>query len=180
EVTDNLHLAAELGASRVVTIAGRRNPLFPAPLELTWELGRQSIERCVEIAAGCQVLLCLEPIPYSFLSTGAEVRRMIEAIGSPWLRGLIDTANSHATEGVAAAAAGLGDLLAHVQFSDTFKGEFRHDPVGSCEIDFGAALEAIVGTGYAGPYVLELCCPEDPDGALQLSAERLRPLGFTL
>jgi deoxyribonuclease-4 len=179
EITANIQLAAELGATRVLVIAGRRNPLFPAPLDLTWELGRESLCTCLRAAAEHGVSLCLEPIPYSFISTGAEARRMIDDIGSSWLGGLIDTANSHATEGVESAALALGEKLRHVQLSDTVKGQLRHDELGRGEIDFPAAIAALRATGYDGPFVFELCEPADPAGSLRRSAEALRGMGLT-
>lgn len=178
EVVDNVRLAADLGGARVVTIAGRTNPLFPAPPELTWKLGRDSLGRCLQVAEELGTNLCLEPIPYSYISTGLDARRMIEEIGSPRLRALIDTANSHATEGVAAAVGAVGPLLDHVQLSDTVQGQFRHDPVGDGEIDFAAAAAAVRATGYDRPCVLELCYPTDPNGGLRRSVERLQQVGF--
>ncbi|MBI2322807.1 MAG: sugar phosphate isomerase/epimerase [Chloroflexi bacterium] len=178
EVVHNLRLASDLGARVVTTIAGRRNALFPAPLDLTWDLCRQSLLECLDTAAHVGVAIGLEPIMYSFISTGADARRMIEGIGSSWLRGLIDTANAHATEGVEAAVQAVGPYLAHVQISDTVKGQLRHDPVGDGEIDFWAAIAALRAVGYDGPCILELCHAADPDGGLRVSVQRLGEIGL--
>ncbi len=180
EVVENLRLAADLGARGVTTIAGRRNALFPAPLDQTWDLCGDSMRQCVKVAADVGVTVFLEPIMYSFISTGADIRRLIEEIGSPWLRGMVDTANSHSTEGVEPALEALGPYLGHVQFSDTVKGQLRHDPVGYGEIDFPAVKTALERVGFSGPCVLELCWIQDPDGGHKVSAERLSEIGFAL
>ena len=46
-------------------------------------------------------------------------------------------------------------------------------------IDFPAAVAALSGTGYDGPFVFELCEPADPSGSLRRSVEALRGMGFT-
>lgn len=180
EVVHNLRLAADLGARGVTTIAGRRNPLFPAPMDLTWELCRDSLDQCARAGGEVGATVFLEPIIYSFINTGAEVRRMIEEIGSPWLRGMMDTANSHSVEGVIPAVEAMGPYLGHVQFSDTVRGQLRHDPVGYGDIDFKAVEAVLEKVGFTGPCVLELCWAQDPDGSLRISSERLQEMGYTL
>jgi deoxyribonuclease-4 len=113
---------------------------------------------------------------YSFVSTGEDAKKMIDALGSPLLKGLIDTANSHSVEGVEKAAQALSGELAHVQLSDTVRGELRHDALGKGDIDFVGAFEAVRAAGFAGPMTLELCEPDDPEGSLRQSVERLRQL----
>jgi sugar phosphate isomerase/epimerase len=176
EVIANVRLAAELGAPNVVVSAGRRNPLFPAPLELAWDLATDSLGRCLKSAEQYGVTLCLEPLPYSFLDTGVAVRTMLDQVASPHLRAVLDTANSHSVEGVVAATQALAGHIAHVQMSDTIQGAFRHDAIGKGEIDFRTALQALAAARFEGPVILELCEPDDANRALADSLARIREL----
>jgi sugar phosphate isomerase/epimerase len=178
QVIANVRFAAEIGAPNVVVCAGRRNVLFPAPLDATWDLAIQGLDTCLQEAAKLDVTLCIEPLPYSFINTGADIVALLDRVDHPNLSGMIDTANCHTVEGVETAAAALAGRISHVQLSDTLANEFRHDAVGKGEIDFVSALDAIKRAGYDGPFVLELCEPDGPDSSLAESMTRLRELGL--
>jgi len=44
----------------------------------------------------------------------------------------------------------------HVHVSDSPKGQWRHDPIGSGEIDFAAIAALLRQRGYEGKIVLEI------------------------
>lgn len=177
-MVENICFAAEIGAPNVVVCAGRRNALFPAPLEATWDFAIEGLNTCLEVAARSGVTLCVEPLPYSFIKTGADIVALLDRVDHPNLSGMIDSANCHTVEGIATAAAALAGRISHVQLSDTITNEFRHDAIGKGEIDFPAAFDAIRKAGYDGPFILELCEPDDPDGSLTASMNRLRELAL--
>ncbi|MCX7962683.1 MAG: sugar phosphate isomerase/epimerase [Burkholderiales bacterium] len=121
--------------------------------------------RVAERAERAGVLYCVEPLAADqtpLINTLAEAAAVVEAVGSPALRTMLDTSAASRTEAEPLAA--LVDrwlprgMIAHVQVND----RNRRGP-GQGELRFAPLLAALVRHGYAGDIAVE---PFDyvPDG----------------
>jgi D-psicose/D-tagatose/L-ribulose 3-epimerase len=126
-------------------------------------------------AEGAGVVYCVEPLAppeTNFLTTLAEAARMVEAVGSPAVRAVLDTSAAGQAETLPVSA--LLDrwlptgLVAHVQLNDTN----RRGP-GEGRDRFAPVLATLARHGYRGAISVE---PFDcrPDGA----AAAARAIGY--
>ncbi|MDW8470146.1 MAG: TIM barrel protein [Burkholderiales bacterium] len=108
--------------------------------------------RVAERAERAGVLYCVEPLAADqtpLINTLAEAAAVVEAVGSPALRTMLDTSAASRTEAEPLAA--LVDrwlprgMIAHVQVND----RNRRGP-GQGELRFAPLLAALVRHGYAG------------------------------
>lgn len=71
----------------------------------------------------------------------------------------------------------LGQRIQLVHLSDAPPGQWRHDPIGTGAIDFGAIREALTGIDYTRGVVIEAISQNTlPD--LVASRERLDAMGW--
>ena len=69
----------------------------------------------------------------------------------------------------------LGDLTRIVHLSDAPSGQWRHDAIGSGDIDFAAILAHLDTIGFREPIVLEILA-DDPMAGLVDGSARLQDL----
>ena len=124
-------------------------------------------------AAG--VVYCIEPLAAretNFLNRLDEAAAMIDAIGSPAVRTMIDTCSAGVTESLP-----LPDLIArwlptglihHIQVNDT-----NHKAPGQGEVAFAPIFKALLDGGYDGAVAVEPFVYE-PDGR----AASARAIGY--
>ena len=118
-----LELASELEAQSVVMITGRRSPLIPGPESELRDLLSGQLDRLVGVAERLGVSLTLEPVPYGFLQTAAEVAAYIQETRSGDLGITFDCANSFfAGADLAAEVRAAGELVKLVHISDSWSG----------------------------------------------------------
>jgi hydroxypyruvate isomerase len=155
-----LTLASRLGAPRINVLAGRLVPDVPRKRQVAEVVSvlREAAARAV--AAG--VTIVLEPInhldiPGYVLSTAADARTVIEAVGSDRVRLLYDAYHAaRAGADPVAEAPAFVDVIDHVQYADH---PGRGAP-GTGEVELGRLLEALDAAGYTGLVGLEY----DPRG----------------
>jgi sugar phosphate isomerase/epimerase len=144
-------LCAELGGAYLVhgSPAQRRLPEDPAAAR-GWAM--DAFARAGAAAAKAGVTYCVEPLSRhetNFINTIAEAVALVEAIGSPGLRTMLDVSAAGLTEDTAPGA--LLDrflptgLIAHVQVND----RNRRGP-GQGADRFAPVLRALHRGGYAG------------------------------
>ena len=150
-------IAEVIGASGVITVTGRVNPLIaPARHDLeNWFA--DAFGRVVRAAQQAGVRLLLENIPMGVYPRAEQLIAFAESIDSPAVGICYDIANAHFIgEDAAAGLRQVRSRLGIVHLSDTGREAWRHDPVGqgSCDFaGFGAVLREI---GYAGSSMLEI------------------------
>ena len=91
--------AKELGANYITLCSGTRNPdnlWSPSEDNLSdgaWEDMRDTITRCTEIAADYGITLAIESEASNIISTPERARRIMDEVGMPNLKMILDCAN---------------------------------------------------------------------------------------
>lgn len=159
-------LCAELGGRVLVHGSPAQRQILPGddPAEAR-KRGVEAIARAAEHAAEAGLVYCLEALPpasTNFVNTIHEAAEIVNAVGSPALRTMIDTCAAAAAE--TESTPGLIErwvptrLIGHVQLNDrTGRGP------GQGNDDFAPVLRALMHTGYAHSVSIEPFIYE-PDG----------------
>ena len=150
-------IAETIGATAIVVVTGRVNPLIPpARADLEGWFG-EAFERVQRAAQPTGVRLLLENIPMGVYPRADQLIAFAERIDSPLVGVCYDIANAHFIgEDTAEGVRQIRSRLGIVHLSDTGRQAWRHDPVGqgSCDFaGFGATLREI---GYAQTSMLEI------------------------
>jgi len=161
-----LDLAAGLGARVMVHGSpAQRRPVDGQSHDDAWMRARDLFASLAPEAGARGLTYCLEPLapPENvFIETVAEAARMVEEIGHPAFRTMIDTSAASVREAEAVAALVRRwvptGLIGHVQLNDAN----RRGP-GEGRDRFAAVLSALRDTGYAGDIAIEPFIYE-PDG----------------
>jgi sugar phosphate isomerase/epimerase len=150
-------IAGTIGATGVITVTGRVNPLIPPARPDLEGWFQEAFERVLRAAEPAGVRLLLENIPMGVYPRADQLIAFADRIDSPSVGICYDIANAHFIG--EDTAEGLGQVrsrLGMVHLSDTGRQVWRHDPVGqgSCDFaSFGAALREI---GYRNTSMLEI------------------------
>ena len=156
-----LELAAALGSRWVTVLAGRRHALLPPPDDRLLTIVVDAFDRLVPVAERLGVRLLLENHPQSLTPTAADVASLLTAQGYPAVDALYDVANGVAAgEDPAGGVATLAPHLGLVHLSDTPAGAWRHDRVGSGDVDFDAIRAQLDACAFGGPAVVEVISDE--------------------
>lgn len=148
---------AELGATDVCVGSGRRHALLAKANDRLMEGFRPAFRAIVEEARRHGMGVGLENIPQGLLASAGAIRDFLDEEGHAGVSVIYDVANAVAigedpVEGLAA----LGSRVSVVHLSDSPLGQWRHDPIGSGEIDFAAIGRELRRQSYEGPVVLEI------------------------
>ena len=174
----NIELAADLGASFVVVIPGRRHALAPAPDEAAAAVLDRGLDRLLARAEDVGITIALENSPYGYLGRAADLIEIVDRWQSPRLRITYDVANALAIEDPADAVRRIGERLALAHVSDTWRGRWAHTSVGRGEVDFAGFAKALAETGFTGPTVYELVDGTDPEPRLPADLAALAAAGW--
>jgi len=171
-------IAAAIGASGVVTVTGRVNPLIaPARRDLESWFG-EAFGRVLRAAEPSGVRLLLENIPMGVFPRADQLIAFADSIGSPSVGICYDIANAHFIgEDAAAGLRKVRSRLSIVHLSDTGREAWRHDPVGRGSCDFAAFGAALTEIGYSGTSMLEIVA-DPPVEHIVASHRRLAALGW--
>jgi RpiB/LacA/LacB family sugar-phosphate isomerase len=170
-----IRLASKFNAA--VVIGGIRGRLSGTAAER----GRQragaveAIRECARFAADHQVRLLIEPInryETNFINSSAQGLALLEEVGNPELRLLLDTFHMNIEEpGIDAALQTAGDRLGYVHVADSN----RYAP-GQGHIDFLSVLHTLAEIGYEGPVTAEILPVPDDMTAMQQAGSFLTSL----
>ena len=167
--------AGELGARAICVNSGRRHPLLPAAnarLMLGFEA---AFARIVEAAREAGVGVWLENAPAGLLPDAEAMAGF--AARHAGVGVIYDVANAFAIgEDPAEGFARLGSLVEVVHFSDAPRGAWRHDPIGSGDIDFAAALAAAEAHAPRAAWLIEILSERPLEDAV-LGREKLARSG---
>ncbi|BAR60887.1 hypothetical protein NK6_7736 [Bradyrhizobium diazoefficiens] len=149
--------AAELGARWICVGSGRRHALLAKANDRLMVSFRDAFARIYDKAERAGVPVILENHPQGLLASAADITRFLDAEGYAGMPVIYDVANAVAigedpVEGLRA----LWPRLGIVHLSDSPKGQLRHDPIGSGEIDFAAIAALLRQRAYEGRIVLEI------------------------
>jgi deoxyribonuclease-4 len=171
--------AAEFGAPWVVVLAGRRHGLLPPPDGRLVEGFEREMDRLAPYAEKRGVRLLLEIHPQTLLPGAAALSGYVERAGHPNLDILYDVPNAIAAgEDPCAGLLRCRDHLAMVHLSDAPRGDWKHDPIGSGDVDFEAVHRQLAVIDFRGPVVLEVIAA---DAARRLAdgRDRLAAAGWS-
>ena len=166
-------LAAELDAAVILGGVRGRLGAIGGEGERRRAAAVEAIRICAATAVAAGVEVMLEPInryETDFVRTAEEGLRLIDDVGSPALRILLDCFHMNIEErDLAATIRTVGDRLGYVHLVDS-----NREAPGDGHINFREVFEALDDTGYGGPLVAEILpLPDD------LTAAR-RVAGFLL
>jgi sugar phosphate isomerase/epimerase len=179
QLAAEIELAADLGASYLVVIPGRRHALAPAPDAAARAVLNEGLGRLLHRATELGVTIALENSPYGYLGSSADLLGIVKAWDNPRLRVAYDVANALAQEDPASGVARLGEYLALAHVSDAWRTRWAHTSVGRGEVDFAAFAAALAAnTAFTGPTVYELVDGEDPAPRLAADLDALASAGW--
>ena len=174
----NIEFAADLGASFVVVIPGRRHGLAPAPDDAARAVLDRALDRLVPRAEALGITIALENSPYGYLGQATDLLAIVSRWRSPWLRITYDVANALAIEDPAEGVRRVGQYLALAHVSDTWRDRWAPTSVGRGEGDFAGFARALTEIGFDGPTVYELADGADPDPRLPADLTALAAAGW--
>ncbi|GGF04288.1 hypothetical protein GCM10011611_07110 [Aliidongia dinghuensis] len=149
--------AAELGARGICVGSGRRHALLARANLQLMEVFRPAFARIHAAAERCRLDVMLENHPQGLLADAATIDRFLHDEGYGSVQVIYDVANAFAIgEDPVAGLDRLWPRLGVIHLSDSPKGQWRHDPIGSGEIDFTAIANLLGQRGYTGAVVLEI------------------------
>ena len=145
-----------------------------------WQRSQESLAYLAGIAEGYGIEIALETSPkaYTCLTDSGKVTKMIDEIGSPALKGMIDTAVLGYSNETIQDAIGLlknGELIRHVHVGDGKPN--GHFILGEAELDLVSMMKALDEIRYPYALSLEILNPlyaECPEHAMQTSFEWLK------
>jgi len=154
--------ALEIG-SRAVIIGGIRGRLADAGDEYrrNFDNGLKAIRDCAEWTDKNHIPLLIEPInryETNWILTAADGRKILDEIGIPTVKLLLDTFHMNIEEKSSVQAVlDTGNRLGYVHFADNTR-----YPPGQGQTNFRDILNALYQIGYSGPIVTEaLPLPDD-------------------
>jgi len=174
-LTSILKLAARFKAP--VIIGGIRGKLIGEDTEKAEQRENtvKSLRRCAVIAADLGTHLLLEPInryETNFINNAQDGLRLIEDIGHPGVKLLLDTFHMNIEEAdPCATIRKVGSRLGYMHFADNN----RLAP-GQGHIDFPALLRALAEIGYSGFISAEILPIPDDATALKQTGQYLHSL----
>jgi L-ribulose-5-phosphate 3-epimerase len=173
-----IELAADLGASNLITVPGRVNPLLAPPMAQRIAWMRESLEQLIPHAEAHGISLALENVPFASFPDADSLLTFVRGMASPTLSICYDVANAHFIgESPAAGLRLVRDLLNVVHCSDTTRSAWRHAEVGAGDVPFAEVHAALDEIGFQGPCMLEIIDTR-PEEAILRSHRALAGFGF--
>jgi sugar phosphate isomerase/epimerase len=170
--------AVELGARWICVGSGRRHALLAEANARLMPSFREAFARIHDKAQRAGVPIILENHPQGLLASAADIVRFLDAEGYAEMPVIYDVANAFAIgEDPVEGLKSLWPRLGIIHLSDSPKGQWRHDPIGSGEIDFAAIAVLLRDRNYAGSTVLEILSGQPLDD-LRAGAAALKRLGL--
>lgn len=149
--------AADLGARWICVGSGRRHALLSKANDQLMETFRPAFARIHTKAQQRGIGVILENHPQGLLADAKTIGGFLDAEGYASIQVIYDVANAFAIdEDPVAGLETLWSRLGIVHLSDSPRGQWRHDPLGSGAIDFPAIAKLLDGRGFEGAVVLEI------------------------
>jgi sugar phosphate isomerase/epimerase len=173
-----LRLAEDLGAEGIILSPGKANPLFPLPSDILEGHFFRALDELAPVAERSARQIFVENMPFAYLPSAQGVMETLDRYGNENIEVCYDVANGHfigedPVVGIATCASRLG--LVHI--SDTTRTAFRHDAIGTGDLDITPLPSAINKVGFDKPILLEVIS-HNADEAIGASIEVLIEHGF--
>ena len=170
--------ARELGARWICVGSGRRHALLPKANARLMTSFRAAFARIHDKAQRAGVPIILENHPQGLLASATDIARFLDEEGYADTQVIYDVANAVAIrEAPVAGLQTLWNRAGLIHLSDSPIGQWRHDPIGSGEIDFSAIASLLRQRDYAGTVVLEILSDRPLQDIVRGAAD-LRQHGF--
>ena len=170
--------AVELGAPAVCIGSGRRHALFPGADAQLMDGFRRAFADVHAHGERQGVKLLIENHPQGLLAQAAAIAAFLAEEGYDDVGVIYDVANALAAgEAPAEGLAKLASRIAIVHLSDTPRAGWRHDPIGSGEVDFAGVAQSLRQAQFSGPVVLEIIA-DLPAQAIASGVGRLEALSW--
>ncbi|MBD8870639.1 sugar phosphate isomerase/epimerase family protein [Nocardioides donggukensis] len=158
---DYLHRAVEVAADLGAEAMSFWSGTLPAGVDPATAHGRlaDGVGRVLELADRRDVVCAFEPEPGMLVDTLDGVLALRARLGDPPRLGVtLDLGHVVCNEprDLPDTIRLAGDLIANVQVDDMVEGVHEHLELGTGEVDFPAALGALLEVGYTGLCALEL------------------------
>jgi sugar phosphate isomerase/epimerase len=170
--------AAELGAKWICVGSGRRHALLAKANDRPMETFRPAFARIHAKAQQRGIGIILENHPQGLLADARTIAGFLDTEGYSSIPVIYDVANAFAIdEDPVAGLETLWSRLEIVHLSDSPRGQWRHDPIGSGAIDFSAIAAVLGSKKFEGAVVLEILS-EAPLRGLTDGVASLKTKGF--
>lgn len=171
-----LRVATELNAKSLILGPGKPNPLFPLPTNVMEGHFFRALDTLLPIAERDGIELLVENMPFAFLPDTEGMVASLNRYGAESIGVCYDVANAHFIgEDLVEGFARVRPRLRLVHLSDTGQRVYRHDPVGSGDVDFSAVTAKIRTLDLGRTPMLEIIS-QDPDDDITRSIELLNSL----
>lgn len=159
---------ADLGVAIITISTGTCDPddlwrAHPAnTTQASWDAMVTAVRALVDVAAHHGVSVAFEPEPGNVVQSAQQARQLLDQIGSPFLKVVVDMANlltpatiTYQRTIIDEALHLLGSDIAVLHAKELGRdGQVGGLPAGSGVIDFGYLLTKLHAVNYAGPVVL--------------------------
>lgn len=172
----SIQYASEMGAEYIVVLAGYGT--LDEDEQIAWRRSVESLGILGSFAESYGIKLVLETSPREYTTThnSKDVVRMIREIGSPAIKGMIDTATlGYSGETMKQAIDDLEGNLCHVHVADGIPN--GHLILGEGCLDLPDMLKRLDEAEYSGPLSLEILNDKyvkNPHAAMETSFIRLK------
>ncbi len=145
-----------------------------------YDRAAESYRRLAGVAEEAGVWISFEVHMNTPHDTAASIRRLLDLIDHPQVVANLDPGNMYAVEdaeSIAESVEILGPRLGYVHLKNCRKiaGAFDYTwPLDSGDIDYFCGLQAVVHSGYRGPYCIEYCGAGDPSVPAERDAAYFR------
>jgi len=179
ELKEQIELARHLGSKIVVVVPGSRHLVGTPPMEKIWNYSRSGIVELAKFAEDNGIIIGLECAPFRFIERAEQLKRMIEEVGSEFVKAIFDTSNTCIVEPLQSSIDIIKDFIIHVHLADSDCKTWRKLPIGMGSIDFVAVARALEAIKFQGISIIELWYPEaEPDSSALISKRRLEAIGW--
>jgi len=149
--------AADIGAASITVTSGRRHLLLPAPagrLEATFV---DTLDTVTGMARDAGLGVLFENHPHGVFPDTTSMARVLDDPRFAGVALLYDVTNAIAIgEDPASGLAAVLPRVGLVHVSDAPAGAWRHDPLGTGDVDWPAVFAVMADGGYDGPVVAEI------------------------
>jgi sugar phosphate isomerase/epimerase len=146
-----------------------------------WQDLTASMQAALQTASEHNVTLAVEPEVSNVVDSAAKARRLLDEMGSPHLKIIMDAANlfpagtlghQHRILDEAFSLLGEDIVLAHAK-DLSHDGEAGHEAAGTGLLDYDYYLSLLRDSGFAGPLLLHSLTESQVEQAAQFLRERL-------
>jgi L-ribulose-5-phosphate 3-epimerase len=175
---DLVDLCGEWQISWVIIVPGRVSPLLPMPRDWLHQYWVDGMTRTADRAKAAGVEILIENVPTTWIPRAQDMMAAIDLLDRHDVGVIYDIANAPISgEDPCEGVRMVKERLRLVHLSDTPLKAWKHDPVGTGELQFADFAGALREIKYHGLSMIELITAE-PDRRIVESHARLAKMGW--